>query len=98
MIKTTYNHAFKSDPVYGLGEAVVVTKERKLKVIHDDLLLDPTDKLYTIFSKDHCVTLYQNYIFDAFQTHTVFHSQYALNFIFDKDLQLNFAIKYEHFS
>ena len=97
MIKNTYNHAFKSDPVYGLGEAVVVTKERKLKKIHN-LLLDPTDKLYTIFSKDHCVTLYQNYIFDAFQTHAVFCSQYALNFIFDKDFQLNLAIKYENCS
>ena len=50
MIKNTYNYAFQSDPVYGLGQAVVVTKERKLKVIHD-LLLNPTDKLYTIFQR-----------------------------------------------
>ena len=27
IIKNTYNHAFKSDQVYGLGEAVVVTKK-----------------------------------------------------------------------
>ena len=97
MIENTYNHAFRSDPEYGLGQAFVVTKERKLKKIHD-LLLDPTDKLYTIFSKDHCVTLYQNFIFNAFQTHAVFCSPNAFTFIFEKDFKMNLAIKYEHYS
>ena len=97
MIKNTYNYAFQSDPVYGLGQAVVVTKERKLKKTHD-LLLDLTDKLYTIFSKDHCVTLYQNFIFDAFQSHAVFCSENAFTFIFGKDFKMNLAIKYEHCS
>ena len=91
------DNAFQSDPVYGLGQAVVVTKERKLKKIHD-ILLDPTDKLYTIFSKDHCVSLYQNFIFDAFQSHAVFRSENAFTFIFGKDLKMNLAIKYEHCS
>ena len=76
----------------------MLLKKRKFKKIHDDHLLKPTDKLYTIFSKDHCVTLYQNFIFDAFQTHAVFCSENTFTYIFGKDFKMNLAIKYEHCS
>ena len=81
MIKNTYNYAFQSDPVYGLGQAVLVTKERKLKKIHD-ILLDPTNKLYTFFSKDHSISLYNHFIFDSFQIYAVYYTQSYLDYFF----------------
>ena len=57
MNKNTYNYVFRKDKVYGLGEAIIITKQKKLAQLYD-LLLKPTNKMYTIFSKDHSVTLY----------------------------------------
>ena len=47
---------------------------KKLAVIHD-ILVQPTIKLYTIFSKNDSVTLYQNHIFNSFQMHIVYFNQ-----------------------
>lgn len=65
IIKNNYNYAFRNKQVYGLGEVVIITKKKKLSVIHKDFF-KLTDKLYIIFSKDYLVSLYNHYIFYSF--------------------------------
>ena len=95
MIRNTYNYVFLKDKVYGLGEAIIISKQKILAQLHE-LLVKPTNKVYTIFSKDHSVTLFQHYIFDSFQTHAVWRTKAYLDYIFDKNFKLTLAIKYEH--
>ena len=94
-IKEVYNKVFCENPIYGLGQASVITKNKKLKPILDNLH-KPAGKLLTILVGDHSVSLYGLFIFNSQNTHAVYRSKENLNYIFGADFKLTPAITFQH--
>ena len=70
-------------------------KKRRLDKIQDNLK-DPIDKMITVFSSNHSVTCFNNYIFDSTQTHAIYCTEENLRFIFGKKFSISCAIEYSH--
>ena len=94
-VKEVYNNVFCEHKVYGLGEASVIIKKKKLEQIKKNLH-KPEGKLLTIIVGDHSVTFYGLFIFNSQYTNAIFCSKENLKYMFTSDYQLTAAIKFEH--
>lgn len=95
MIADVYNEIKNDNPIYGLGEAKVITRKRRLKEIRETIAT-ASNCLITIVAGNHSVTCFNLYIFDSTQTHAVNRSEANLKFLLGNPFQITAAIEYKH--
>ena len=93
-VKEVYNNVFCENKVYGLEEASVIIKKKKLELIKKDLH-KPVREIFTIIVGDYSV-MFCLFMFNLKNTHAIYHSKENLKYLFTSDYKLTAVIKFEH--